>query len=154
MEKENENETSNEDSNDVVMVENNPSSSEEENANFDESVTEFDKSHIPVIPLTESIEEQNIVPGEGSAAKNLADLGVSAFNLEDVERNVIEQVDKAIEQSEEQAAKKDADQSKKIQEEIQEIEKVCCNHICMIWNELYLLLVLGCDIGEYRCSYC
>jgi hypothetical protein len=107
-------------------------SSDEESINTSDDAIEesspidFDKSHIPVVPLMDSIEENDATDVQDSAAKHLAALGVSAFNLEDVERNVIEQVDKAIEEREKQTARKEQGQLTKVRTEIKDIEKVCC----------------------------
>ncbi|KAL0481875.1 DNA excision repair protein ERCC [Acrasis kona] len=93
------------------------------------SVADFDKSHITEVPLVEALSEQN---DDEIAARNLAELGVSAFNLEDVERNVIEQADKALEEVDKQAKKKDNELLERIRKEIKEVE-----HFLKITDEMF-----------------
>jgi hypothetical protein len=96
-----------------------------------EASTDFDKTHIPNVPLTESIQ---VDTNDNSAAQHLAELGVSAFNLEDVERNVIEQVDKAIEEQEKQDLQKQEELLLKIKTEIAQIEKVLLNTVFLTFK--------------------
>ncbi|KAL9644502.1 hypothetical protein ABK040_009366 [Willaertia magna] len=88
----------------------------------------FNKTSIPSIPITESLELNNGIENKNinnqlDVIDDLASLGVSLYRTEDVEKNVMEEVDRKFKANEKRLEKKENSKIEKIQTQIQALEK-------------------------------